>query len=173
MTRTFCNDLAHSLLNARKVTRGKSSLDVLAEKALEHAAERIIIADRWKGGVGKIQLFTLGDAGLEQFYPILYVKNVKLRKMFKEAHPRKAKLLVLQTEPKASLEAYELSDALADFFRIAKQSSEEALTSATQRAMHISLNKSRQIQITFLQTSRKVEVGPRVTLSHLVWKSQK
>ena len=167
MTRTFCNDLTHSLLNARKITRGKSNLDKLAERALEHSAERIIVTDRWKGGVGKINLFTLSKSGLTQIVPIIYVKNVKPRRAFRKTHSGQIHRLVLQIESKTSLEAHRFTDVLANFLGIQKQSSEEALTSNFDAAMNISLNKTRNIQITFLQTPTKIEVGPQIILSHL------
>jgi U3 small nucleolar ribonucleoprotein protein IMP4 len=171
--RTFCNDLTHTLPNSIRINRGKSSLNTLAEKALEHEAERIIIADRWKGNLGKIQLFTLGDTGLIQFYPIIYVKSVKLRRDFGHTRGKTAKSLILQTTPEIPSEARKLADALTQFLNTPKQPTDNSLPPNTQIIMHISLNPTRRIQITFLQTPEKNEIGPRITISHLIWKPRK
>lgn len=171
--RTFCNDLTHTLPNSIRITRGKSSLNTLAEKALEHEAERLIIADRWKGNLGKIQLFTLGDTGLVQFHPTIYVKNVKLRRDFGRTRRKTAKSLILQTTPEIPSEARKLADALAHFFNTPKHSTDDPLPPNTQTIMHILLNSAQRIQITFLQAPEKNEIGPQITVSHLIWKPRK
>lgn len=170
--RTFCKDLANMIPNTLRFNRGKSSLTTLAEKALEHQAQKIIIADRWKGGLGKIQLFTMGETDLEEYRPLIYVKSMKLRREFKHAPTRAVKHLTIQTEPRIPLEAQKLADALANFLNI-QHLAEEPFQSNTQTTMHISLNPSHRIQITFLQIPRKIEIGPRITVSHLIWSQPK
>ncbi len=170
--RTFCNDLACSIPNSLKINRGKSSLDALAEKALEFEAEKIVISDRWKGGLGKIQLFEMVTMGLVQFYPLIYVREAKLRKVF--GHIRtETKSLALQTADGIPFETQKLAEALSHFFNIPKLSSYEALPSDIQGTMYISFNTARRIQVTFLQTPQRIEVGPQITVSHLIWKSKK
>lgn len=171
--RTFCNDLTRSIPNSVRINRGKSSLDSLAEKALEHETGKIIISDRWKGGLGKIQLFKVGNTGLIQFYPLIYVKKVKLRRTFGHVRTKAVKSLTLQIETEIPPEAHDLGDALSHFLNIPKLSTDETLSPNTQAVMHISLNAARRIQITFLQTPQKTEIGPRITVSHLIWKPQK
>jgi len=173
MMRTFCNDLARSIPRSMRINRGKSSLDTLAEKALEHEAEKVIICDRWKGGLGKLHLFELGSSGLVQFYPLMCVRKVKLQKTFGYVRSKAAKSLILQTESGISFEARKLADILSHFFNIPKLTSDETLSPNTQAAMDISLNAARRIQITFLQTPRKIEIGPRITISYLTWRPRK
>ncbi len=172
-TRTLCNDLTHSIPNSLRINRGKSNLDTLAEKALEQKAEKVIISDRWKSGLGKIQFFEIDNTGLVQFYPMIYVKGVKLRRTFKNAQTKTIKSLVLQTKTKIPFEAHKLADALSHFFNIPKISSEETLSSNSQVAMHISLNTAHRLQITFLQAQQRIEIGPQIIVSHLIWKPQK
>ncbi len=171
--RTFCKDLANTIPNTLRFNRGKSSLTTLAEKALEHQAEKIIIADRWKGGLGKIQLFTMGETGLEEYRPLIYVKSMKLRREFKHAPARAVRHLTIQTEPRVPFEVQKLADVLANFFNIQKHSTEETSHPSTRTTMHISLTPARRIQITFLQTPQNVEIGPRITVSHLIWSPSK
>jgi U3 small nucleolar ribonucleoprotein protein IMP4 len=171
--RTFCSDLTHSIPNSLRANRGKSSLDSLAEKALEYEAGKVIICDRWKGGLGKIQLFEVGNGGLVHFDPLMYIKKVKLRRTFEHVRRKAFKSLTLLTGSGISFEAHKLADALSRFFNIPKLTADETLSPNTQTAMHISFDAAFSIRITFLQTPRKVEVGPRVTISHLIWRSQK
>lgn len=165
--RTLINDLAARIPNTARINRGKSNLTALAEKALEHGADRIIIADRWKEGPGMLQLFTLGETGLEQRHPLIYMKNVKLRREFGHTRSVADKNLALQTDAAIPPEAQELADTLVQFLNIPKQASTRAQTT-----MHLSLNYANRIQITFFQTLQKTEIGPRITVSHLVWKPQ-
>lgn len=171
--RTFCNDLVHSIPNTLRINRGKSSLDTIAEKALEYEAEKVIICNRWKGGPGKIQLYKMGDAGLVQFYPVIYVKKVEFRKSFERVRSKAVKSLILQTTTKIPFKAHKLADALSHFLNTPKQPADVTLSPNTQTTMQISLNTAHRIQITFLQTPQKIEIGPRITISHLIWKPQK
>ena len=166
-TRTFTNDLASALPNALRITRGKSSLTTLAEKALEQEAEKIIIVDRWKGGSGRIQLYALNESGLQQHYPLIYLKNVKLRRELGYTRSGKTKTLAIQTDPKTTPEAEKLADALAQFLDIPRLPTQQ-----TQTTIHIALNPYCRIQITFPRTPQKTEIGPRITISHLVWKQK-
>jgi len=167
--RTFCNDLTRNIPNSFRINRGKSSLDALAEKALEHQATKIIIADRWKGGLGKIELFEVGNIGLVQYYPIIYVRNVKLRRDFGRLG-KKASRLVVETADTAPLEARKLADAFSLFFDAPKRSIEDECFQGLQTILHVSSTQQHRIQITFLWAPQRVEIGPQVIVSHLVWK---
>ncbi|MFP3984555.1 MAG: hypothetical protein ACLFU9_00835 [Candidatus Bathyarchaeia archaeon] len=171
--RTFCNDLAGSIPNSIRINRGKSSLDRVAEKALEQGAEKVIIADRWKGGLGKIQLLEIGETGLVHFYPLIYVKNLKLRREFGSKQSQAIKSLVLQIKTNVPPEVYKLADVFSQFFSIPKLSIDEQSAANIQAVMHISTNPANRIQIEFLQLPQRIEIGPRITISHLVWRSQK
>ena len=173
--RTFCNDLVRSIPNSIKASRGKSSLDNLAEKALEHEAVKIVIVDCWRGNIGKIRLFEVGERGLSQFYPLILVKRVVLRRAFEHVRTKAVKALVLLTATKVPFEADRLAASLSlyNFFKISRLSADEELSTEEQAATHISLDAAHRIQITFLQTLRRVEVGPRITVSHLVQRPRK
>jgi len=51
--RSFCHDFASCLPNIVRINRGKLNLDGIVEKTLEINADRVVIIDRWKGGLGK------------------------------------------------------------------------------------------------------------------------
>ena len=169
----FCNDLVRSIPNSIKASRSKSSLDNLAEKALEHEAVKIVIVDCWRGNIGKIRLFEVGESGLSQFYPLILVKRVVLRRTFEHVRTKAVRALVLLTAAKVPFEADRLAASLSNFFKISRLSADEELSTEEQAAMHISLDAAHRIQITFLQTLLRVEVGPRTTVSHLVQRPRK
>ncbi len=171
--RTFCNELSHIIPCSERVNRGKSSLIALAEKSLERDIKKLLIADRWAGRLGKVQLYEINDKGLVQYYPVICVKNVKLRRNFGQKARGTAKRLALRTSSQISFEANKLADALASFLCIPRLPPEGLNYSETQTIMHISVNATRHIHIKFLQTPQEIEIGPHITTSHLVWKPQK
>lgn len=165
--RTFSNDLSRAIPNTVRVNRGKSSLITLAEKALEYRAEEVLIVDRWRGGVGRLQLFEVSESGLTPRYPVIYVKSTKLRRDFPHTHRRTAATLTLQTALNIPSQAKKLAEALSRFLGIQTPSSENPLPESA-RTLRISLTDAHRIQITFLQPP-DAEIGPRITISHLVW----
>lgn len=171
-TRTFCNELAHTIPNTTRINRGKANLDTLAEKTLQNQAQKIMIVDRWKGNLGKIQLYTIGDTGLTQYYPTIYVKSMKLRRDFGRQKAKQTRNLTMQTSTN-NLEAQKLADTISHFLNIPKQLPKPPPPTTTQTTMRISLNKANRIQITFLLLPQKIEIGPRITVAHLIWKPTK
>lgn len=174
--RTFCNDITCVIPNSLRINRGKSNLDTLAEKALKHKAERVIISDRWKGGLGRIQLFKIGNTGLIRVYPIIYLKSVMFRKTFQYAQTKTTEFVPIQTETEISFEAHELADALSHFLNTSRLSSEEPPSPTIPVVMQISLNNTQSIQIKFINTAcapQRIEIGPRISISHLIWKPRK
>ena len=165
--RTFCRDLANSIPDVMRVNRGKMSLDGVAEKAIELEADRVVVVDRWRGGPGKISLFQASSAGLKPVPPLMLISGIRLRREFKEG-TRRARSSVITLEPEDSAELTGIAGRMSKYLGLPVLSLDEA--SENHRAsMHFSFDSSRHIQITFLLLSRMVEIGPRVTLSKLVW----
>jgi len=164
--RTLCRELAHVIPNAVRINRGKLSLGGVAEKALEFGANRVIIIDRWKGGPGKIQFFHAGSEGLIPAPPTLYVSGVRLQREFK-TKVRKMHPLTLTVSSEGPSQTGKLAEVLSNFLEVPK-SSEERVPSAYRASMHVSSDASGSVQITFRLLPEGVEVGPRITLSHLV-----
>ena len=97
----------------------------------------------------------------------MYVAGIRLQREF-EAKTRHVRSLVVTTEPENPAETVRIADRLSDFFNLPRLSIDEA-TTKYQASMHISLNASRRTQITFMLLPQMVEIGPRITLSKLVW----
>jgi len=168
--RTFCKDLARSIPGVVRVNRGKLSLDGVAEKALECAAEKVVIIDRWQGGPGKIELFRISPEGLTLVPPLILVSGVRLRREFGEAKPRRAVSLAVTVSSNSQKRVFEVAEALSSFLDIPFLSMDEAV-SLYNSAMRFSINSKGRVQFTFLLLPRNVEIGPRVTISNTVWET--
>lgn len=168
--RTFCHDLARGIPLTIQVNRGKLSIDGIAEKALECNADRVVIVSRWKGRLGKIELYKIGAAGLAPFPPVVYVKNIKLQREFEgKRRGSRIKSLAIILSSEAPSEARKIAKAFSEFFKIPLLSVEQAVTEGYQASMHVSLDSLNRSQLTFLLLPQKVELGPRITISHLLW----
>jgi len=169
--RTFCKDLSYTLPNVLRVNRGKLSLEGVAEKALEFNVEKAVIVDRWKDGLGKIQLFRVGERGLEGISPLIYLRAVKLRRDFGEAMPRgrRIKSVAMIHFNKNFLEIERFENALSRFFGIRLISIEEASSGGYDAVMQILRDTLGRPIIMFRLIPELIEVGPRIVISHLVW----
>jgi len=165
--RTLCHDFAHTIPNIIRINRGKLSVDGIAERAVELNADRIVVIDRWKAGPGKIKLFRVEPTGLIPVPPLMYVAGVKLQREF-EAKTKHVRSLVVTTKPENLPETLRIAECLSDFFNLPRLLMGEAGTKS-QVSMHVSLNASLRNQITFMLLPQMVEIGPRITLSKLVW----
>jgi rRNA maturation protein Rpf1 len=168
--RAFCRDLSNSIPDVVRVNRGKMSLDRVAERAIELEADRIITVDRWHGGPGKINLFRVSSTGLKSVPPLMLLSGIRLRREFEEG-TRRARSSVITVEPKTSPELEQLVGCLSQFLGLPILPLDE--TSECNRAsMHFSVDSSRHTKITFMLLERMVEIGPRATLSKLIWEVQ-
>ncbi len=146
------------------------SQDGVAEKAIEFKADRIITVDRWHGGPGKINLFHLSSTEMKPVSPLMLLYGIRLRREFKEGTGR-IKSSVITVEQKTTPELKRITQNLSKYFGLPTQSLNEA-SGDNQASMHLSLDSSQRIQITFLDLQQMVEIGPRLTLSKLIWEVQ-
>ena len=168
--RTFCRDLAYSIPDAVRVNRGKMSLDGVAEKAIEVDADKVVVVDRWHGGPGKVSLFQLSSNGLEPIPPLMLIKSIRLRRELNEGM-RGAISSAITLEPEDSPELTRMAEHLSKYFGLPVLPLDKA-SKSHRASMHFSFDSSRRIQFTFMFLCRMVEIGPRVTLSKLVWDVQ-
>jgi len=165
--RTFCRDLVSSIPDVVRVNRGKMSLDGVAERAIELEADRVVVVDRWRGGPGKINLFQIGSTGLKSVPPLMLIGGIRLRREFKEV-TRRNRSSAITMKPEDSAELERVAGRMSQFFDLPVLSVDEAARKHG-ASMHFSFDSSRHIQITFMRLQRMVEIGPRVTLSKLIW----
>jgi rRNA maturation protein Rpf1 len=165
--RSFCRDFVNSIPDVVRVNRGKMSLDGVAEKAIEVDANRVVVVDRWRGGPGKINLFQLSSTGLKSFPPLMLISAIRLRREFKEV-TRRTRSSAITMEPEDSAELIRIAGRMSQYFGLPVLSVDEAARKYG-ASMHFSFDSSRRLQITFMRLQRMVEIGPRVTLSKLIW----
>ena len=169
--RAFCRDLANSVPDVVRVNRGKMSQDGVAEKAIEVEADRVIVVERWHGGPGKINLFDVSSTGLTPVPPLMLLSGIRLRRELNEG-TRRIQSSVVTIEPNCPAELERITEHLSKYFALPVLSLDKA-SDRHRASMHFSFDSSRRIQITFLLLERMVEIGPRATLSKLIWEEQK
>jgi rRNA maturation protein Rpf1 len=167
--RTLCGEISHSLPFAVRINRGKLSLEGIAEKSVEYDAEKVMIIERWKFGLGRIQLFNLKPEGLESVPPTIYVRNAIFRRnlageIMKE---RRIKSIAIAASPHENSEVEKLEKALSDFFEIPVFSLKEAINKKCDAAMQIKTSSQKDLIITFMLLPELVEVGPQILVSHI------
>jgi U3 small nucleolar ribonucleoprotein protein IMP4 len=171
--RTFCRDLARSIPNVVRINRGKLSLDGIAEKTLELNANQVIIVDRWKGGPGKIEFFKIGQEGLVSFPPIMYVSSIKLQRELDKVKAKPVRSLIITTSSEKSDEIIRIARSLSNFLNVPLSQMDKAV-SKSKTSMHILTDDLHRTQVTFmLFIPENVEIGPRITLSHVAWEIKK
>lgn len=170
--RTFCKNLVYHLPNSFRMNRGKSNMDSLAERALEREATKIIIIDRWKGNIGRMKLFEIGDSGLVQEYPIIHIRNVSLPGKHKAMLPGTVRSLVIQLEGGTPAQAKRLTDDLWRFFETSPETAKRIQAENNQITMQISAQRP-FIQISLVKGKQRPETGLRLDVSHLTWRDEK
>jgi rRNA maturation protein Rpf1 len=143
------------------------SLTGIGEKAIQLGADYAAVVDRWHGGPGKITLFKLAPTGLNAVSPILLIAGVRLRRELTEK-TRRIRSSAITVETKASSELGRFADYLSQFFGLPILSVGQA-AEKHRASMHLSFGSSMRPQITFVLLNGMIEIGPRITLSKLVW----
>jgi rRNA maturation protein Rpf1 len=143
------------------------SQDGVAEKALELDADRVIVVDRWHGGPGRINLFQVTSNGLTPVPPVVRMSGIRLRREIKEK-TRGACSSVITVDSTNSSELQRTAESLSQFLGLPLLPLDEA-TKGHRVSMHFSLDSKKRLQITFMVLGRMVEIGPRLTLSRLIW----
>jgi len=166
LIRSLCRDFSNSVPDVVRVNRGKMSLDGVAERAIEFKADRVVLVGRWQRGVGKFSFFTVGSDGLVYFFPLMLLSAVCLRREFEDRGRSGSSVITVEPENSADLER--IAGCMSQFFGLPVMSIDQAYLSH-RASMHLSFGSSRRIQITFMILQRMVEIGPRVTISKLVW----
>lgn len=166
--RTFCRDLARCIPNVVRINRGKLSIVGVAEKALANDADRVIIVDRWKGGPGRLRFFHVNSTGLKAVPPLIYVEGIQFQRALRRAKAKPVRSLVIALSSERSEDASKVAGFLFDFLEVPMLSVEEASLNY-QAAMHVSSEDAQRMRITFVLLPEKVEIGPRISVSHVVW----
>ncbi|MEM3672776.1 MAG: hypothetical protein QW468_00910 [Candidatus Bathyarchaeia archaeon] len=169
--RTLCREISYNIPFAIRINRGKLSLEGIAEKSVELGAEKAIIIERWKFGLGKLQFFNVKPEGLEKVPPTIYVRHAKFRRKLagEIMRGRRIKSIVVAASPQENSIAKKLEKALSDFFAVPVFSLKEAINRKYDAAMQIKINPQKEIVITFILLPELVEIGPQIIVSYAIW----
>ncbi|RLI27315.1 MAG: hypothetical protein DRO52_00550 [Candidatus Hecatellales archaeon] len=170
--RSLMRDLHTVIPHSHRMNRGKMSLEDLSEVARQLGARYVMLVARWKGIPGKLEFYRPQPRGLKLLPPIIYIRGVKLQRQYptywRKLRIRPRKLLIFK--PPKDEEA-RLAEALSEFF--ASEGWTEPLEAeASQGTIYMEVSPQR---LTFHSTlnGRLVEVGPSITIRHLVWRVEK
>jgi len=166
MMRTFCNDLANTIPSLKRVNRGKMSSHEISEKAIDIGADKVLIIDRWKGRPGRIRFFEVKD-GLYQIPPQIYIRGVKFRREFNVKRIVSRKVFIDISEEKVEIQR--LGEMLSGFFELPVKVDEKS-GSQKNIVMRLSSELDNVIRVSFYQMPKNMEIGPRIRISHAVWK---
>lgn len=167
--RSLCNDLVRSIPGLIKVNRGKMSLLDVAEKSVQLNAEKFAIIDRWKGGPGRIRFFRITGEGFREEPPRLYISGVKLRREFKTSVRRESfNLIFIDASETMNSDIEKLKSSLSEFFELPILDLGPE-TIDYEAYMRIAAGEDCWAYISFFLLPRKIEIGPRIKISHVVW----
>jgi rRNA maturation protein Rpf1 len=169
--RTLCRELSYNIPSAIRINRGKLSLEGIAEKSEEFGAEKVMIIERWKPGIGKMQFFNVKPEGLEKAPPTIYMRDSKFRRQLvgETMKGRRIKSIAVAASPQENSTAKKFEKALSDFFAIPVFSIKEAINRKYDVAMQFKINSQKGLTITFILLPELVEIGPQIIVSHAVW----
>jgi len=165
--RAFINDLSRVLPNTIRVNRGKMSTDEVAEKGLEHKAERVLIVDRLHGSLGKIKFYQIGESGLVSVSPTIQIAGLRLQREFEVSKVKPAHSVVLSISERSE-EMMKIGNAFSTFFGIPTVSMNEAVKIAP-TLMYVSRDKTNRTVISFMAEPEHVEIGPRIVVLGVEW----
>ena len=169
--RSLCNDLVLSIPGLVRVNRGKMSLLEVAERALQLGSNKFIVVDRWKGGPGRIRFFSTSNEVFREVPPRIYVSGVKLRREFNIPHEwikGKINFLFLNVSGNVNPEIEKFSSSISEFFRLPVfEKSAEVM--GYEAYMNISTGEDCWVYMSFFLLPRRVEIGPCIKISHVVW----
>jgi len=155
-----------------RINRGKLSREGLAEKSCKLEADRVIIVDRWKGGPGKIELFNVRET-LVGVPPLIYIRGVKLqREMGFPKSRRFTSMAITANYTSQDEEIPKFMDALSNFLQVSTAKPNE-IEKKYQVLMSIGRDVMERIRVTFFKLPENREIGPRITVSHLIWSLEK
>ncbi|MBS7643402.1 hypothetical protein KEJ26_02300 [Candidatus Bathyarchaeota archaeon] len=165
--RSFCNDIQRVLPNVIRITRGKLALDALAEKALELKAEGVVVVERWKGEPSKITFYRITSKGLETFFPIIFLGNVKLQQDYGQIYKPAGKIAV-SLSSSLSEDARRVAERFSEFFHLPILEA-----NANLRKIDATLNFSSQFgsvtKVSLTHPPIVHEVGPSFTVKMVKW----
>lgn len=170
--RTLMRDLHTVLPGSQRINRGKMSMRDLAGKALELGANYVVLVARWRGIPGKLEFYKPYSRGLKLLPPLIYIKGVKLQRdyrlVWRKLRLRPKTLLTLKSPREEALKA---AEALSKYFGSEGWAED---VKPEEGVVYLEVG-GKPSYITFHSTVKGevVEIGPLLTIRHLIWRLEK
>lgn len=164
---SFVKEFAHSIPNAIKVQRGKLGIQGLAQMAMNHEINKIIIVHRWKGNPGKIEFRKIENSKLKIVPPLVYLAGIKLRREYGIKGRFKIDSVSFEMDVMPRIKM--IAKAFSEFFEV------PLIDKETREKFKVSLCLSEhnryeaKAAITYLPT--KSEIGPSFIIKHTIWEN--
>jgi len=157
---SFVKDLCHSLRSCIVSPRGKTSLQDVIDSAIGKGADRLVLVNGWKGEPGEIRPLRLEEGETQVAYPIISLREVKLRRDY-GVKGRFVAEAVTASERKADVD---LARSLASLFDLPLRSRRGSFCS-----FHVAEDHSKRLAVNLTSPAATRAVGPGFVVRHLAW----
>jgi hypothetical protein len=162
---SLLKELTHVVPRSEIIRRGKSSREELASKLHENGFSHAIVLYRWHGGPGRIDFFAVSTDGISSLSPSALLKNVKLGREF----PNRAKCIATAVTHGEDLteETLRFCHTLSNSLELPEVRASDI--SRIRTSFHVTDLPDRTIQLAVTSPAARLEVGPRISVSRLLW----
>jgi len=158
---SLIKELGTSIPNSRIARRGKSSKEDLARRLLDDGFTHALIAYRWHGGPGRLDLFNVKPGGMEHVPPSALLKSVTLRREFGgQSNPKIAAITCEQ----ASETTRRLAGVLSNILELPLSETRQSLLCS----MHLRDN-GKMTELVVRSPVNMRDLGPKLVISKLIW----
>ena len=166
--RTFCRDLVNSIPEVIRINRGKMNQDKIIQKAITLNSDRVIIVKRWNEGFVKVNFFQISfSRRLVQLPQLIMISEVYLRREI-NIRTRHKRSSVITMEPTDHSLLQRIAGCISEFLGLPILSLNQVEKHHV--SMHFSINSKKCIEVTFILLGRMIEIGPRFSISQIIWK---
>lgn len=162
---SLLKELSHVVPGSEIIRRGKANREELASKLRENGFSHAIAIYRWHGGPGRLDFFAVNANGISGLPPSALLKNVKLGREY----PNRAKCTATAVthEENLTAETLRFCHTLSSAFELPEVGAKEI--SRMKASFHVTEMPDRTIQLAVTSTAARREVGPKLTISRLLW----
>ncbi len=165
--RRFSRDLNRVLPNCIYVNRGKQNIIGVIECARMNNSDKVILVERWKGGVGRLRFYYISSSTFTVTPPLLILRSVKTQADFGRKKWIGQRIGFIWTKNISKREE-QLLQFLAHFFQIPLHI-EEIVKTEYSAAISLSSLPDGDIRLTVTSPPLICEVGPRINIKKVVW----
>jgi rRNA maturation protein Rpf1 len=161
--RTLCNDLVYSIPHLIRISRGKKSLFELAEIGVRYGADRVIVLNRWKNHMGRMEFYRIKSSGLVMVHSSLGILNFRPRRDFKHRFGSIKSLAITNSSSDPDVEY--ISEMISEYLEVRISSNRDAkLYDASMDFSSEISSDCRSISARFFLQPSGQEIGPYLSM---------